>query len=260
MPGAPLRRRWARAFRRAPFYAQFVLSVAALFGAWLGVNWTYQVAKKPSELFFPVSGTLNKSPEETWASYQTLFRAHSTAIITPEFLAALAQIEASGNPVARTYWRWTVTLHPFEVYRPASSAVGMYQLTDGTFDQARDLCIHDHRVVEDGPWYAWRSCWFNALYSRVLPSDAIELTSAYLDYHVERLLVRHDIAAATLAQKQNAAALMHLCGVGVADDYVARRFRLRAGQRCGDHSAVGYVTHVNEMKTTFARLAAGQGG
>ncbi len=27
------------------------------------------------------------------------------------------------------------------MYRPASSAVGMYQITDGTFAEARHLCI-----------------------------------------------------------------------------------------------------------------------
>ena len=161
------------------------------------VNWTYQVVRKPTELFFPVSGTLNKTPTETWQEYGSIFRAHSTATITPELLAALAQVEGTGNPVARTYWRWSLSTHPFDVYRPASSAVGMYQFTDGTFDEARAYCIHNHRVVEDGPWHAWRSCWFNALYTRVVPTNAVELTSAYLDMKVTRALVRHRIASAT---------------------------------------------------------------
>ena len=54
--------------------------------------------------------------------------AHATAVMTPELLAALAQVEGAGNPVARTYWRWQAGWNPFEVYRPASSAVGMYQM------------------------------------------------------------------------------------------------------------------------------------
>jgi hypothetical protein len=66
----------------------------------------------------------------------------------------------------------------------------MYQFTDGTFDEARELCIHDHRVVADGPWYAWRSCWFNWLYTRVVPTNAIEMASAYLDVNVARALAR----------------------------------------------------------------------
>jgi hypothetical protein len=53
-----------------------------------------------------VSGALTKTPSETWRQYGPLFREHSTAVITPELLAALAQVEGVGNPVARTYWRW----------------------------------------------------------------------------------------------------------------------------------------------------------
>jgi len=60
----------------------------------------------------------------------------------------------------------------------------MYQITDGTFREAQRYCIHEHAVVEDGPWYAMRSCWFNSLYTRVVPSHAVELTSALLDRRV----------------------------------------------------------------------------
>jgi hypothetical protein len=255
-PGAPLRRRWARAFRRLPAYGQVVAGLVVVVVVWFGVNWMYQVIRKPTELFFPVSGTLFKTPQETWQEYGPIFRAHATNTITPEFLAALAQIEGSGNPIARTYWRWSFTVDPLNVYRPASSAVGMYQFTDGTFAEAKQFCIHDHHVVEDGPWHAWRSCWFNALYSRVVPSNAVEMASAYLDVNVMRTLQRHGATSATPQQKQNVAALMHLCGVGAADEYVARRFRLTAGQRCGDHLASGYVARVNAMKALFARLSA----
>ena len=111
-------------------------------------------------------------------------------------------------------------------------------------------------MVADGPWYAWRSCWFNWLYTRVVPTNAIEMASAYLDVNVARALARHRVTSATLAQRQNAAALMHLCGAGAGDDYVARGFRLGSGQRCGDHLASGYVARVNAMKALFARLAA----
>jgi len=255
-PGAPLRRRWSRAFRRAPRYAQVLIALALVFALWVSVNGTYQVIRKPTELFFPVSGTLNKTPAETWQEYGSIFRAHATTTITPELLAALAQVEGSGNPIARTYWRWSFTPHPFDVYRPASSAVGMYQFTDGTFDEARGFCIHDHRVVQDGPWFAWRSCWFNAFYTRVVPTHAVEMASAYLDVNVARALARHRVSSATLAQRQNAATLMHLCGVGAGDDYVKRGFRLVSGQRCGDHLASGYVARVNAMKALFTRLAA----
>jgi len=156
------------------------------------------VVRKPAELFFPVSGVLWKTPAETWRQYEPIFREHATAAITPDFLAALAQVEGTGNPVARTYWRWRMTSEPFEVYRPASSAVGMYQITDATFSEARRYCIRDHAVVTDGPWHEWDSCWFNGLYMRVVPSHSAEMTAAFLDRRVAAALARNRIAAATL--------------------------------------------------------------
>jgi hypothetical protein len=217
------------------------------------VNWIYQVARKPAELFFPVSGTLNKAPLETWRQYGPIFREHATQSIGPELLAALAQVEAAGNPVARTYWRWHLTAEPFEVYRPASSAVGMYQITDSTFAEARRYCIRDHAVVEDGPWNAWRSCWFNSLYLRTVPSHAAEMTSAYLDRRVAAIVGRLKLAHATPAQKEDLAAAIHLCGAAAGEAYAARAFR-PAGRKCGEHDLQAYLGRVNAMKRVFAGL------
>jgi Transglycosylase SLT domain len=253
-PSARLRRRWFRAFRRASPTAQLVVVISVVFAVWLALNWAYQVIRKPSELFFPVSGALYKTPYETWQEYAPIFRAHATNVVTPELLAALAQVEGSGNPVVRTYWRWSLRRKPFEVYRPASSAVGMYQITDGTFAEARRYCIHDHAVVEDGPWNDFRSCWFNSLYTRVVPSHAVELTSAYLDRSIANTLKRLRIADATLQQKQDLAAVIHLCGAGAGDVYARRRFRLISGQRCGDHDVQAYVARFDAMKRVFARI------
>jgi hypothetical protein len=247
-----------RSFRRAAPSVQIAAAVAVLFVAWAVVNGIYQALRKPTELFFPVSGVLFKTPAETWDAYASIFRRHSTHTITAEFLAALAQVEASGNPIARTYWRWSWTLHPLEVYRPASSAVGMYQITDGTFEEASRYCIHDHAVVEEGPWYAWRSCWLNELYFRVVPSHSVELTSAYLDRAVARTLARHGIGRATVAQKQTLAALIHLCGTGTANGYARRGLRLSRGLRCGDHGAASYVARVQAQQRVFAALAAAE--
>ena len=254
-PGIRLRRRALRALMKAPGLVQFIIVATVVLALWSATNWVYQVVRKPAELFFPVSDTLFKTPSETWRKYQPIFQAHSTAVITPDFLAALAQIEGSGNPVARTYWRWQFSLNPFEWYRPASSAVGMYQITDATFAEARRYCIHDHVVVEDGPWHALRSCWFNSLYTRVVPSHAAELTSAWLDRHVAGALERHRITGATLRQKQDLAAVIHLCGAGAGNVYARRGLRLNDGQRCGDHDVRGYLTRINAMKRVFARMA-----
>ena len=254
-PGIRLRRRALRALLEAPGLVQFIIVATVVITLWSASNWVYQVARKPAELFFPVSDTLFKTPSETWQQYEPIFEAHSTTVITPDFLAALAQIEGSGNPVARTYWRWQLSWNLFELYRPASSAVGMYQITDSTFAEARRYCIHDHVVVEDGPWHALRSCWFNGLYTRVVPSHAAELTSAYLDRRVAGTLERHRIAGTTLQQKQDLAAVIHLCGAGAGNVYARRGFQLTDGQRCGDHDVRGYLAKINAMKRVFARMA-----
>ncbi|HEY4974721.1 MAG TPA: hypothetical protein VII41_13995, partial [Steroidobacteraceae bacterium] len=224
----------------------------------ISLNGLYQVMRKPSELFFPVSATLYKTPAETWRQYAPIFRKHATSVMSADLLAAMAQVEGSGNPVARTYWRWSWTSsQPFEIYRPASSAVGMYQITDGTFAEARRYCIHDHAVAQDGAWNDWHSCWFNSLYARVIPSHAVELTSAYLDHNVALILARHRVASASLSLKQQLAALIHLCGAGAGDEFARRGFHLPEGQHCGDQDVRAYLARVNAMKTEFDRLADG---
>ena len=233
-----------------------IVAIVAAITLSITINWIYQVIRKPSELFFPVSGTLYKTPTETWSEYAPIFRKHSTVTMTPEFLAALAQVEGSGNPIVRTYWRFSWKLRPFDVYRPASSAVGMYQITDGTFDEAKRYCIHDHKVVEEGRWDDWHACWFNSLYVRVIPSHAVELTSAYLDVRVSSILARHRIRSASLKQRQGLATLIHLCGAGAGNAYARRGLRLRPGERCGDHDARTYLLRVEAMKRVFVKLAA----
>ena len=248
---------WAwRTLRAAPAWVQVSAGAAFVVALFFALNGVYQVIRKPAELFFPVAGTLHKAPAQTWRQYGPLFRAHSTAVMTPELLAALAQVEGAGNPVARTYWRWRFSWNPFEIYQPASSAVGMYQMTNAAYREAKRYCIHNNAVAEDGPWYDWSSCWFNGLYARVIPSHAVEMTSAWLDRHVEWVLVRQRIRSATLPQKQDLAALIHLCGPAVGDAYARRGFKLTPAARCGDHDARAYLARVNAMKRYFAWHAA----
>lgn len=254
-PSARVRRKAWRAFRGAPTPAQALIVLATTVLLWFAFNWMFQVIRKPSELFFPVSSTLNKIPSETWRQYAPLFRKYSTRIMSPELLAALAQVEGSGNPVVRTYWRWSFNPRPFDVYRPASSAVGMYQITDGTFAEARRFCVRHHAVVEDGAWNDWDSCWFNRLYTRVIPAHAVELTAAYLDRSVAGTLARHHMNSVPLEREQELAAVIHLCGAGAGDAFVRRGLRLTEGQRCGDHEARGYVARVNLMRRVFESIA-----
>ena len=154
----PGSRKAARAFRTAPPAARVIAVLAAVAIVWAAANWLVQTWRKPSGMFFPVGQALVKTPAATWREYGPLFRRHSTPVISPELLAALAQIEGAGNPVALPQWTWRRSRNPFEWYRPSSSAVGLFQITDAAFRDARRYCIHDHAVAEDGPWYNPSSC------------------------------------------------------------------------------------------------------
>ena len=256
-------RRWRKRARTAlsklnavPPAVRIMAIAAVALGVFSATNFVYHVLRKPTEMFFPMSGVLNKMPAETWRQYAPLFKEYSTSTIAPELLAALAQVESAGNPVARTYWRWRLTWHPFEIYQPASSAVGMYQLTDAAFADARHYCIRHHTVVKEDIWNDWNSCWFNKFYSRVVPSHAIELTAVSLDRSVVEVLARRPSAEASSQQMQDLAAIVHLCGAGPAAAFARRGFQPMPDERCGDHDVAIYLARVNAMKRQFQRFIA----
>jgi hypothetical protein len=221
-----------------------------------GATFAYQVARKPTELLSLAVPSAPKPPAATWAEYGPLFEAHSTDIVPPELLAALVQQESAGDPLARTYWRWRWSWNPLDLYGPASSAVGILQMTDGNYADARRLCIHGHAVAEEGAWSDPEACWFNALYLRTVPSHAIEMTAAWLHRSVEAVLAAQRIRRATSAQKQRLAAVVHLCGRERGAAFARRGFWVVPGERCGEHDLGRYVARVAEASRTFARLRA----
>src|ERR1700728_2608791 len=185
---------WARRkLSRLPRAIRVALVIAILLPLLALTNLVYHVIRKPTELFFFIGHRLDKEPAETWRQYGPLFRTFSTGSITPELLAALAQVESSGNPVDRTYWRWRWSFNPFAIYQPASSAVGLFQMIDGAFAEAAKFCIRDHAVVDSG-------CGFTSLYVRTIPSHSIELASIYLDRNVAAVLARADNVKANASQ------------------------------------------------------------
>ncbi|MBR0818274.1 transglycosylase SLT domain-containing protein [Bradyrhizobium liaoningense] len=246
-------RRVRKTFARAPRIVRIAGASTILVALFVLLNLAYHVIRKPTELFVLIGNSLDKEPAETWRQYGPLFRTYSTTTITPELLAALAQVESSGNPVARTYWRWRWSVNPLAIYRPASSAVGLYQMTDPALSDAARFCIRGNVVTESG-------CGFTNLYSRAIPSHAIELASVYLDRNVADVLARAGDVKASREQKQDLAAFIHLCGAGPATAYARRKFQMTAGERCGDHLVASYISGVNAMKRQFQRLAADDGG
>ena len=255
-PKCNLSRRWRRGLRRArlkfasaPRTIKIAVSAVIVLAVVALANLISAVIHKPTELFAFVGHRLDKEPSETWRSYGPLFRTYSTSAIPSELLAALAQIESSGNPVDRTYWRWRWSFNPFAIYQPASSAVGLFQMIDGAFADAARFCIRDHAVVDSG-------CGSTFLYIRAIPSHAVELASIYLDRNVADVLARAGGAKPSASQTQDLAAFIHLCGGGPATAFARRHFQMKADERCGDHLVAAYVARVNAMKRQFVRLAA----
>jgi hypothetical protein len=236
-------------FSAAPSAMRIFVIAATILAVFSATNFVYHLVRKPTELFSPVSGAFNKKPAETWQQYAPLFREYSTAAITPELLAALAQVESAGNPLASTYWRWSLTWNPFTVYEPASSGVGMYQMTDAAFAEAQRYCIRHHTVVEEG-------CSLTGLYSRAVPGHAIELTAVFLDRNVTAILSHRPSSATSPQKKQEVAAIIHLCGPGSAKAFARHGFYLTAGERCGEHDVATYLAQVNAMRREFLRFAA----
>ena len=242
-----LRRLWRR-FASLPRGVRVGMVAAALLAVFSAVNFAYHVVRKPTELFFVWDGRLAKTPADAWRAYGDLFREYSTKDIPPALLAALAEVESDGDPVARTYWRWRFAWNPFDVYAPASTSVGMYQMTDAAFAEARRYCIRDHAVSDD--------CWFTGLYWRVLPHDAIELAAVFLDRQVAAIRAEQPALRANARQIQDLATIVQLCGIGPAEKFARRHFRLAPGERCGDALAAVYLARVNAMKRRFLKLAA----
>jgi hypothetical protein len=219
------------------------------------LNLAYQVARKPTELFGLVFAPAPLTPRETWTRHGSAFRAHATDLVRPELLAALAHAESQGDPLARTPWRWRWTWNPFALYAPASTAVGLFQMTDAAFAEGRRLCVHDHRVVHAGPWHDLSACWFTALYSRTVPSHAIEMTAARLHEHLLQALGPGRAGRTGVEARERLAAVIHLCGPARGAAFVQRGFRTTSRERCGAHEVAAYLARVDRFTLTFERLA-----
>jgi len=186
--------------------------------------------------------------KQTWGNYKDDFREHATTIIPPVYLAALAQTESAGNPFVTQSWKVKFSGGWKGLFSPVSSAVGLFQLTRGTFQRMSQYCVKNGRSVKDGPWHKWQSCWFNQFYSRLIPSHSIEMTSAFLHAQVLRLTGNKPMSPRRL---KRLASIIHLCGDNKAKQYLRSGFRHL--KRCGSHSVKNYVLKVERMENRLVR-------
>jgi hypothetical protein len=247
--------RLARAAIRAPLALRLALLGVLVLIVLAALNVAYQVARKPTELLGLVFAPAPLTPSETWTRYGAQFRGHATDLVRAELLAALAHAESQGDPLARMAWRWRWTWNPFAFYAPASSAAGLYQITDAAFAEGRLLCVHNHHVARAGSWYDPHACWFPALYMRTVPSHAIEMTAARLHEHLLQTLGPERAGRTGMRSRERLAAVIHLCGPSRGADFVRRGFRVAAGEQCGTHDLAAYLARVERFTLSFERLA-----
>ena len=245
------KKRWKRLRKKFPKMI-VAASVVLLSLVVLGGNFLLQMARKPLDAlsFFEAEGSL--PPEETWRRFEGAFRENSTKLITPHTLAALSQVESGGRSWASGTWQFEVSSDVSHLYGPPSSSFGLMQFTAGTFDRVKGLCIHNHRVVQDGPWYRWDTCWFTWLKSRMSARSSIETAAAYLHEHVMDI----GKGCLNLSQEKAVTALagvIHLCGSRRAKKICSPSGDY-GSQHCGRHSVDRYVKRLWRYEGAFKRL------
>jgi hypothetical protein len=229
----------------------YLIGFFALVGVYSTTNTIYHVVNKPTEIIGVFDTYYYKNPQLTWETYSSQFRKYSTPIITADFLAALAQAETGGNAIARTYWQWNLMpKHIFDIYAPASSAVGLYQITDGAFEEAQNYCVYQGKISVKG---TADECPTSKIYNRLKAEDSIEMTSAHLHLSVKKVLQKNHLRKVALRRKQDLAVIIHLCGINRADRYIKEHFRFAKDDQCGASHPAAYVTRVHRFAGTFKR-------
>ncbi len=217
----------------------------------VGINFLFQIYQKPLEVLSLFSLTKPKTVMETWSSYGTDFQKYSTHQVPPELLAAIAQSESSGNPLASPGWTWKLSSLWSKIYSPASSSFGLFQSTKGTFAEGTDLCMIDREVIPRSPWYNFDSCWLHGIYSRAWPSHAIKAAALKLHFDLTSITRNHRIKNVSSTDRAKLAAVIHLCGRQRAEKFVRDRFQFRGNAHCGTHHAPSYVNRILKLTRNF---------
>ena len=212
------------------------------------------VIRKPAHLLTPITKYFYKVPSETWNSYQGIFTSYETETLDAPFLAALAQAESAGNPIATPYWEFNFQQDILSFFRPASSSLGIYQMTYDTFQDAKRFCFVDGKIVMDLNKKELKNCWSNDFKFRFSVTDSVHLTSARLSYYTESILTKYR-KKASIKQRQQTAAIIQLCGPGKGEQFARSGFAVNQMGSCGSHSVAAYIKRVFKYKQTFVTMA-----
>ena len=222
----------------------FLITVAIL---GFVINFVVQIYRKPSELISYWYSGQASGIEETWNRFGDDFISYSTPYVFPEVLASLAQIESGGRVWASPLGQVKIKTNLDRIYAPASSAIGLMQLTDGHFEQARKYCIVKGELK--------RGCTMNWIYSRLWPSHSIELAASYLHMSIAKLRkwYRRQFKKTDLIKLSS---VIHLCGPEKAAIFVEDQLEFRRFKQCGDHRVDRYVNKVLSFSKKFSQFYA----
>lgn len=213
-----------------------------------------QIVQKPAHLLSFMSSYFYKTPYETWQSYHSDFKRYQT-ITTPSYiLAAIAQVESSGNPIATPQWEWNFNNKWHSLYSPVSSSVGLYQFTEPTFKRAGGLCVHEGQLYTSVKAYqVLHPCWWSRFGFRLSASSSIRAASAYLHKEVNELLNRFNMQHLGEKSRARLAMVVHLCGKYKASRLLRRQSLSSLGY-CGRHKVSRYIKKAEKLASTFKRL------
>lgn len=208
----------------------------------LGINFSWQIYKKPLEIWSLLPVNLAKTPTQTWTTYKEEFLRFENEYISATFLAALTQKESSGNPWASPGWIMRLTDNYEYLYGPQSTAFGLLQITKPTFHKTIKLC--------DNPTYQEYCGLWN---TRLFASNSIALATLNLTHSMKQIEARFKIKHWNKQLKEKVAAIVHLCGEGVAKQFVRAGYRLSKNKYCGSHHLGSYIRSVTSLQRQFER-------
>ena len=78
----------------------YLLSMVWILILFLGINGIAQIFLKPMEIVRFLSWSKSKKLMQTWTTYGEDFKRYATQDISADLLAAIAQTESAGDPLA----------------------------------------------------------------------------------------------------------------------------------------------------------------
>ncbi|MCH2535573.1 MAG: lytic transglycosylase domain-containing protein [Bdellovibrionales bacterium] len=213
-----------------------------------------QIIQKPAHLLGFMSSYFYKTPYETWQSYHQDFKQYETITTSSYVLAAIAQVESSGNPIATPHWEWNLKNKWHSLYAPVSSSVGLYQFTTPTFERAGTLCVHKGEIYDKvEPYQILHPCWWSRFGVRLSASSSIRAASAYLHKEVGELLRRFNMEHLGVKSRARLAMVVHLCGKYKAALLLKKRSLASLGY-CGSHNVAQYIKKAERLIVKFKKL------